>query len=131
MNAAKLRGRHLPIFELRAVERFMQAPQHQGAVELFLLWKSNDINGLKARQCLTSVFEVVGNCLVRKIAQAIVVAIVSNLGGKFRLGAQRVLPLIGEQAIEFVSSGFEWLLGGLCEEWDDESCGERNGERNN
>src|SRR6266403_3106432 len=104
----------------------MQAAQHQCAVELFLLWKAGDDDRFEAHQRLTRMFEIVGNCLIGKIAQAIVVAIVSNLGGKFRLGAQRVFPLIGEQAIEFVSSGFEWLLGGLGEERDDESCGERN-----
>src|SRR5713226_5758446 len=71
-------------------------------------------------------FEIVGNCLVGEIAQAIVVAIVSDLSGKFRLGAQRVLPLIGEQTIEFGPSRFECWLGGLGKEWDDESCGERN-----
>src|ERR1700674_3442099 len=75
---------------------------------------------------MTSMFEIVGNCLVGEIAQAVVVAIVANLGGKFGLGAQRVLPLIGEQTIEFVSSGFECWLGGLGKERDDESCGERN-----
>src|SRR4029077_2059265 len=71
-------------------------------------------------------FEIVGNCLVGKIAQAVVVAIVADLGGKFRLGAQRVLPFVGEQAIEFGSSGFECLLGCLGEERDDESRGDRN-----
>jgi hypothetical protein len=49
VNAAKLRGRHLPVFELRAVEPFAQAAQHQRVVELFLLGKSGDVDGLKAR----------------------------------------------------------------------------------
>ena len=71
-------------------------------------------------------FEIVGDRLVGKIAQPIVVTIVANLGGKFGLRAQRVLPLIGQQAIEFGSSGFECWLGGLGEERDDESRGERN-----
>src|SRR5437899_54955 len=108
----------------------MQAAQHQCAVELFLLGKPGDVDRLEARHCLTGVFEIVGNCLVGEIAQAIVVAIVANLSGEFGLGAQCVLPLIREQAIEFVSSLFECWLGGLGEERDDESCGERNnGER--
>ncbi len=126
MNTAKLRRGHLPVFELRGVERLAQASQHQRVVEPFLLGKSGDIDGLEASQRLTSVFEIVGNRLVRKIAQPIVVAIVSNLGGELGLGAQRVLPLIGEQTIEFGSPGIECLLGGLSEERDEESCGERN-----
>ena len=81
MNAAKLRGRHLPVFELRAVERFTQAAHHQRVVEPFLLRKSGDIDGLEARQRLTSVLEIVGDCLIGEIAQPVVVAIVSNLGG--------------------------------------------------
>jgi hypothetical protein len=72
------------------------------------------------------VYEIVGNRLVGKIAQPIVVAIVANLGGKFRLGAQRVLPLIGEQTIEFGSPSFERLLGSLGEKRDDESYDERD-----
>ena len=87
--------------------------------------KSGDVDGLETRQRLTSMFEIVGNRFVRKIAQPIVVAIVPNLGGKFRLGAQRVLPLIGEQTIEFGSPGIECLLGSPGEEWDGQSCGER------
>jgi len=85
-------------------------------VELLLLRKSGDVNGLEARQRLASVFEIAGNRLVGKIAQSIVVAIVANLGGEFRLGAQRVLPLIGEQTIEFGSPHFERLPGSLGKE---------------
>ena len=87
VNAAKLRRRHLPVFELRGVERFAQAAQHQRVVELFLLGESGDVDGLEARQRVASVFEILGNRLVRKIAQPIVVAIVANLGGKLRAGA--------------------------------------------
>ena len=81
MNTAKLRGRHLPVFELCGVERFAQVAQHQRVIELFLLRKSGDVDGFEARQCLAGVFEVVGNRLVREIAQPVVVAIVSDLGG--------------------------------------------------
>jgi hypothetical protein len=54
-------------------------------------------------------FEIVGNGLVRKIAQAIVVTIVANLGGQLGLGAQGVLPFLGEQAIQFGAARFEGL----------------------
>ena len=129
VNAAKLRGRHLPVFELRAVERLAQAAQHQRVVEFFLLRESGDVDGLETRQRLASVFEIVGNRLVGKIAQPVVVAIVANLGGEFRLSAQRVLPLIGEQTIEFGSPRFERLLSSLGKERDDESQGERRQSR--
>ena len=77
--------------------------------------ESGDIDGLKARHRLPSVFEIVGNRPIGKIAEPIVVAIVPNLGGEFRLGAQRVLPLIGEQTIEFGAAslqGFPRSRGG-------------------
>ena len=70
MNAAELRRRHFPVFELRAVEAFAQTAQHQGVVEFFLLGESGDVDGLEARQRLASVFEIVGNGLVGKIARA-------------------------------------------------------------
>ena len=119
MDAAKLRCGHLPVFEAGAVERFAQTAQHQRLVELFLLGKSGDVDGLKARQRLTRVFEIVGNGLVGKIAQPIVVTVVSDLSGEFGLRAQRVLPLLGQQAIEFGAAGFEGLFGSVGEEWDD------------
>jgi hypothetical protein len=122
----KLRGRHLPVFELSAVESLAQTADHQRMVEFFLLRKSGDVDGFKTRQRLTGVFEIVGNRLVRKIAEPIVVAIVSNLGGKLRLRAQRVLPLIGEQTIEFGSAGFERLPGGVVEELNEQTYGERD-----
>jgi len=98
----------------------MQTAQHQRVVELFLLGKSGDIyiDGLEPCYRLTGVFEIVGNRLVRKIAELIVVAIVPNLGGKLRLGTQRVLPLIGEQTTEFGAAGFECLLSCLGKEWE-------------
>src|SRR5208282_2763911 len=99
-------------------------------VESFLLGESGRVDGLEARQRLTCVFEIVGNCLIREIAQPIVVAIVTNLSGKFRLRTQRVLPLIGEQTIEFCSPRFERLLGSVDEERDDETQGKiKNHER--
>jgi len=103
------------------LERLAQAAHHQCLIEFFLLGESGDIDSLKTRQRLTRVFEIVGDGLVRKIAQPIVVAIVSYLSGKFRLRAQRVLPLNGEQAIEFGASRVECLLGCLGKERDDKS----------
>ena len=94
-------------------------------VELFLLRKSSDVDGLEARQRLPSVFEIVGNRLIREIAEPIVVTIVANLRGKFRLGAQRVLLLLGEQASEFGAAGFEGLPSGVGEEWDSQSHSKR------
>jgi len=69
VNAAKLGRRRLPVFELRAVERFMQAAE-QSVARLSFSWSGNPatLTALEALQCLTSVFEIVGNRLVRKIA---------------------------------------------------------------
>ena len=63
--------------------------------------------------------------LIGKIAEPIVVAIVPNLGGEFRLGAQRVLPLIGEQTIEFGAASLQGFPRSLGEERDGQTCGEK------
>ena len=60
-------------------------------------------------------FEIVGNCLIGKVAQAVVVAVVTDVGGEFGLRTQRVLSLIGEEAIEFRASRFQSLLRGMSE----------------
>ena len=44
-------------------------------------------------------FKIVANGLVRKVAQAVVVTIIAHLGGQLGLGAEGVLPFLGEQAI--------------------------------
>src|ERR1017187_1359052 len=119
MNAAELCGGHFPVFELGAVEPFAQAAQHERVVEFFLLGKSSDIDGLETGQELTRVFEILGDGLVGKIAQPAVVAVVSNLGGKFGLSPERVLPLVGEQAIEFGAPGLECRIGNLGKKRDE------------
>src|ERR1700688_3432340 len=110
MNSAELRGRHLPVFELRGLKCLAEAAHDQGMVQFFLLRKSGNVDRFEARQRLARVFEVVGNRLVRIIADLIVVAVVAHLSGKFRLRAKRVFPLVGEQAIERGSPCFERLF---------------------
>src|SRR5580700_532128 len=120
VNAAKLAGGHFPVFELRGVELLMQAAQHERVVEALLLRETGDVDGLEACERDTRVFEIVGEGLIGEIAKAIVVAIVSYLRGELGLSAQRVLPLLGKQAIEFGAAGIESLFGGVGE-WSDES----------
>ena len=124
MNAAKLRRRHLPILEWRALERFPQAAQHECAVELLLLRKACDIDRFEARERLASVFEIRGNRLAGEIAQPVVVPVVPNVGGQFRLSAQRVFPLIVQQTIQFRPPVFQGLPASLGEERDELSHGE-------
>ena len=114
VNAVELRRRHLPVFELRALNRFPQAPHHKRAVEFLRLRKPSDIDGFEALERLTGVLEVLGDRLVRKIAQPIVISIIPYLGGKFRLRAERVFPLLGEQMIQFRAPAFQALPGGLA-----------------
>ena len=94
-----------------ALDSVAQAAHHQRVIELLLLGKSGGVDGFEAAQRLARVLEIVGDRLVGKIAEPIVVAVVADLGGEFGLSAQRVFPLVGEQAIEFGATRLQTLFG--------------------
>jgi len=126
MNAPELRRRHFPVFEWRAVDPFVQAADHQREVELFLLGKTRDIDRIKARNRLARMFKIIGNRLVRKIAEPVVIAIISDLRGQFGLRAQCVLSLLGKQPVEFRAPRIQCRSSGLCKQRDNESHDKRN-----
>jgi len=99
-------------------------------IQSFLLRKSRDVDCLKTRERLASVFDIVSNCLVRKIAQPVVITIVANLRGQFRRSSQCVFPLVGEQTSEFGASRFERLLRRLSRSLSNERNNETEDKRN-
>ena len=111
VNAAKLRRRHLPVFELCA-RRGASRKLRSISARLSFSCSGNPVTSMASKRASAwrACSMIVGNRLVGKIAQPVVVAVVSNLGGKLRLGAQRVLPLLGEQTIEFRPA---WRLDGI------------------
>ncbi len=111
MDAGKLSDGHLPVFEAGAFDLLFQGAHHECVIESLLLGKSGDVDRLKACQGLPVVLYVVGDGLVGKIGEAIVVAVVANVGGELGRSAHGVLPLFVEETIEVGAAGVQALAG--------------------
>ncbi len=92
MRAPELVDRHLPVVELRTLQILTQVAHHELLTERLLVGKSRSVDRLEYLELLFGVLVLLRDRRGRVIAQAVVVAVVADVGGEFRIGAELVLP---------------------------------------
>jgi hypothetical protein len=90
---------------LRAFDLLAQLANHQGAAETVLLRETGGIYGFEARQEFALLLQVGFVEGGRVIAEAIVIAFITQSGCELRVHSQFVLPLFIEERVQSVKSG--------------------------
>ena len=105
MWAVTLIDRHLPTLESRAFQVETQFANHELSAELVLLGQARRVNGLKAGEELARLFEFRLNGFGGFIIEAVVVAVITQSGRKFRMDAHFVFPLLVEERQQLLTAG--------------------------
>ncbi len=97
VDAADLRDRHLPLFELDVFDVVAQVVGHEGLVHRFLLGEACGVDALEPQQELLRRRKVAPDRGLGVVGGLVVVASVAEDRGELGTGAEGVLPLVLQQ----------------------------------
>ncbi len=107
VDATKLLNRHLPVMELGAINGLFEVAHHELLVKRLVVRESRGVDGLEDFELLLRVLDLFGNCVRRVIAEAVVVASITDVGREFRIGTERVFPLGLKGVTQLGAAGVE------------------------
>ena len=130
MDAAELLNRHLPVVELRAFDVLAQFAHHELLVERLGFGEARGVDSVEDLELLLGVLDLLRNCFRRVVTEAIVVAGVTDVGRKLRIGAKGIFPLGLQGVTKLRAAGVERGFVGLAGKRDGEGAHEGcNGEQ--
>jgi len=107
VDAAHLVDGHLPLFEFGGFLVFGEGAQEQLAADLFLVGESGGVDGGEAEEEALFAGQAVVEGLDGVVGDLVVVALVAERGGKLRVVAEVVLPVVLEEGVEVLAAVFE------------------------